>query len=451
MPEQSPNYLGPTSVAGSDRCGAEWLRPCEAGGPSMCAALRAAVDANRAKSAFLANMSHEIRTPMTAILGFAEVLTEGLPDGVLREAAATIQRNGQHLLDMINEILDLSRIESGNFQLSFATVDGRAMVREVAALLRLRAEEKGVALRVAAEPTLAAVTTDPQRLRQVLVNLAGNAIKFTAQGHVELTVGRVCDGRYGDCVEFRVSDTGIGIAPAALERIFEPFAQASPSTERQFGGTGLGLAISRRLATALGGTLEAESVVGRGSTFRLLLPWSPEAANAPCATACVAGASCEAAGAKTSASGSDDRLEGRILLAEDGPDNQRLLKYLLEQSGAEVDVVDNGVDAVMHACAALEAGKPYTVVLMDMQMPGADGFAATCRLRERNYRLPIIALTAHAMCGDRDRCLAAGCNDYLSKPVNKQALLAMVGKWLAAARKSAALPGGHGAPKTPPA
>jgi CheY-like chemotaxis protein/anti-sigma regulatory factor (Ser/Thr protein kinase) len=293
------------------------------------------------------------------------------------------------------------------------------LAREVVELVRPRATAKGLSLALElCEHVPRRIRTDPTRLRQILINLLGNAVKFTERGEVRLRVGRSARG-----IEFVVSDTGIGIAPDQLAGLFQPFTQADMSTARRFGGTGLGLAISKRLAAMLGGDLAVESTPGAGSTFRVTI--DPGSASER--------TDVDGAGAAETRAPAelcpDARLAGRVLLAEDGPDNQRLIEFVVSQAGALVTVVDNGEAAVRAALDAAAAGTPFDVVLVDIQMPLVDGYQATMRLRAAGYTRPIIALTAHATSGDREQCLAAGCDDYATKPIQRPTLLAVVGRY----------------------
>ncbi len=376
--------------------------------------------ASRAKGEFLANMSHEIRTPMTAILGYAELLLEpSLGQAERTDSIATIRRNGEHLLSIINDILDLSKIEAGKMTVEAVTVSPLSILHEVQSLMQVRVKGKDVHLAIRCEPGVpAAIRSDPVRLRQVLVNLVGNAIKFTPSGRVEVSV-RIDDrpaGRPGAArLRFDVTDTGIGMTPEQVGRLFQAFSQADCSTARKFGGTGLGLTISQRLAHLLGGEITVVSTPGRGScfTFRLeaetvvdaLDRADPNESTRPAATLSLAGT--------------------RLLLAEDGPDNQRLIGFHLRRAGATVDIAPNGRIA---AELAAQPGR-YHLILMDMQMPEMDGYAATSLLRARGCTTPIIALTAHAMAEDRAKCLAVGCDDYQSKPIDRERLLHTCARW----------------------
>ena len=400
----------------------------------------------RSKSEFLANMSHEIRTPMTAILGYTNLLLEQCrTDDDLRDPLRIIKRNGEFLLQIINDILDVSKIEAGRIEIERLRCRPTDVVSDVQVLMQVRADEKQYPLQVQYDgPIPETVETDPTRLRQILINLVGNAIKFTEEGFVRIVVRYVAgtssssDSSSADhdgFLEFDVVDTGIGMDEAALSSLFQPFTQADTSTTRRFGGTGLGLTISKRLAGMLGGDITVHSTEGEGSTFRVAVATGSldgvtmiESA----ATGLSQPAQDRTDDAITSrteptAVQSDDGLASRILLAEDGPDNQRLIRFILSKAGADVTVVENGQLAVDEALAARNNDEPFDVILMDMQMPVLDGYSATRLLREKQYTGPIIALTAHAMQSDRDKCLAAGCDEFVTKPIDR-------GKFLAAIR-----------------
>jgi PAS domain S-box-containing protein len=388
--------------------------------------------ATEAKSEFLANMSHEIRTPMTAILGFAEVLrSEGDISKAPKErieAIDTLLRNGNYLLRLINGVLDLSKIEAGRVEIERVPTSPKQIVDDVFSLLGMQARSKGLCLRIdyrSAIPEL--IETDPTRLRQILINLVGNALKFTERGEVCVEVNLLRRSATDAQIAFTVADTGIGISADQQERIFEPFAQADQQESRRETGTGLGLAISRQLARALGGDLTLESEPGAGSRFCLRIETGP-LGSVPLVHP---SGERSARGEEPDLSadhGTAIRLSARVLLAEDGLDNQRLVSFMLERAGAEVTAVENGKLAVDEVLSAVERGSPYDVVLMDMQMPVMDGYQATARLREEGYRGPIVALTAQAMTADRQRCLAAGCDDYATKPIERASLLSLVAK-----------------------
>ncbi len=386
-----------------------------------------ATAATVAKSEFLANMSHEIRTPMTAILGFAETVAETTKDEETRQSVETIQRNGEHLLSIINDILDLSKVESGKLSVEMMSASPYTVVSEVISLVQVKADGAGLKLSsrfMGKVPK--SIHTDPTRLRQILINLLGNAIKFTEIGGISLQAELIQrDGRA--VMQFDVIDSGIGMTDEQLARLFQPFSQADTSTTRRFGGTGLGLTISKRLANMLGGDLTvAYSRPGEGTSFRLSVDAGPvekiEFLDAPSSHALQQ--------EKDEVDCEHVSLAGlRILLAEDGPDNQRLLKFVLNKADADVTIVANGQEAVDAAMAALEEGSPFDCVLMDMQMPVLDGYQATQTLRERGYCKPILALTAHAMEREKKKCLNSGCDDFLSKPIDRKRMLLTVCHW----------------------
>lgn len=381
--------------------------------------------ANIAKSEFLANMSHEIRTPMTAILGYADLLFElgDMSKAPLEriDAIDTIRRNGHNLLALLNDLLDVSRIESGKLSVERIPCSPRKVLEEIEHLMRIRADAKGIRLSVDIEGEVPeAVVSDPTRLRQIIVNLLGNAIKFTEQGSVTVVAGFSPSPR--SVMEVNVIDTGIGMSMEEQRRIFAPFAQADTSTSRRFGGSGLGLIISRRLASLMGGDVSlVRSGPGVGTHFRLQLP-----------------VECEMAGAMGTRSESNrdgacaeppspHPLAGvRVLVAEDGRDNQRLILHYLHRAGAETMLVENGIDAVAAVSHSQHSGQEFDAILMDMQMPQLDGYAATTQLRQCGYTGRIIAVTAHAMSGDRKRCLDAGCDDYITKPIDRANLVKLL-------------------------
>ncbi|WP_141734544.1 PAS domain-containing hybrid sensor histidine kinase/response regulator [Oligoflexus tunisiensis] len=382
------------------------------------AAKEEAERANQLKSAFLANMSHEIRTPLGAMLGFADLLRD--PNLTQEEHSNYLNilvRNGEQLTIIINDILDLSKVEAGHLTLEFIEVDPASIVRDVFSLLDIKAREKNLELSYNADPsTPAQLTTDPVRLRQVLLNLLSNAIKFTPQGYIHIR-------SYGERNEqgrvqlaFEIRDSGIGVAPEQHERIFEMFVQADESTTRKFGGTGLGLPLSRKLARALGGDVRVlRSGLNEGSTFLFTITDLPELKDQQDKQ--------PARPSSTPAPTTDSvSLEGlSILVVDDAPDIRSLIAFLLKRAGAMVDFAEDGMEGYRKALS-----KCYDIILMDIQMPLMDGYTATMKLREQGYRKPIIALTAHAMTESRKKCLSVGCTGHLPKPINPSNLLGVV-------------------------
>jgi signal transduction histidine kinase/DNA-binding response OmpR family regulator len=397
------------------------LATLEASYGDLEAARREADAANQKKTAFLTNMSHEIRTPMTAVLGFTDVALEEAAaagaDEQDRQALLTIERNARNLLKILDDLLDLSKIEDGRIEVRPAEHAIEALLEEVAALLREQAHAKGAELiAVRAEGTPERLHTDALRLQQILVNLAGNAIKFASGGEVRLTARPLRRGS-GEWVRFEVSDSGIGMTPEQVATIFEPFAQAEESTAREYGGTGLGLSISRLLTELLGGEISVESQPGCGSTFRVDLPLEPP----------TLGADPRAEPAPAAAPAARDRaLRCRVLVVDDLPDNRRLLSHFLTRAGARVAMAESGEDALRQYDTAQREQTPFDVIILDIQMPQMDGYAALGALRARGCRAPIVALTAHAMATERARCLAAGFDDYASKPIERATLLELV-------------------------
>lgn len=396
--------------------------------------------ANAAKSEFLANMSHEIRTPMAAILGFADLLLHENEGQIVKpmnlEYVDTIRRNGEHLLDIINDILDISKIEAGKMAVELVSTNPEALVKDVISLMSVKAQGKGIHLVAHYEPSNpVAIQTDPVRLRQILVNLVGNAIKFTELGSVALYVQ--CDFQK-QLLHIAIEDTGIGLSPEQITRLFGAFEQADTTTTRKYGGTGLGLFISNRLAEMLGGKITVESQLGKGSRFTVSI------ATGPVVPASLldqqATRSANRIEAHLPVDGNTQRdglpLAGlRILLAEDGPDNQRLISHVLRRSGADVFVAENGRIAIekLTTDGTLESSLispcPFDLLLSDMQMPEMDGYETARWLRNHNSEIPIVALTAHAMSGDLERCTEAGCNAYATKPINKTTLVAICRDW----------------------
>jgi len=384
--------------------------------------------ANAAKSQFLANMTHEIRTPMNAIIGFSDILAEQELAAEQTGYVDLIRNSGRHLLNLINDILDLSKIEAGRFQVELRHCELATMLHSVEAMMRTLADKKGLEFKVIKGPDVPDLMhTDSSRLQQCLVNLLSNAIKFTQAGHVHLRV--FLDGQRSDpCLRFDVEDTGIGISPEKQETVFEAFTQADGTTTRKYGGTGLGLAITKKLAGLLGGTLALRSQPGQGSVFSLTMP----AGLCPSDTPAAQGPSTVERVAVESPRTQELRFRGRVLVAEDVQTNQILIKLLLERLGLDVTLVENGNEAVREA-----TGDSYDLILMDVQMPEKNGHEATRELRCLGVTAPIVALTAHAMKEDRQACLAAGCDDYLTKPIDRDKLVDVLARYLPAAANDA--------------
>ncbi|HRJ49118.1 MAG: response regulator [Phycisphaeraceae bacterium] len=402
--------------------------------------------AHQAKSAFLANMSHELRTPMTAILGYADLIAENSHSAETRnDFARIIRRSGEHLLALINDVLDISKIEAGRMAVELLRCRTMPLIDDTLSILRAKADSKGIFLACEIVGEIPeTIRTDPTRFRQILVNLVGNAIKFTESGGVRVIVRLASPPDDPDpSLSVEVADTGPGIEDHVMARLFKPFEQGDGSTTRRFGGTGLGLSISRQLANLLGGDITAASTPGEGSSFLVTIRTGP-LDGVPRLTGERTGQGQDSlqqddAGTATKTVDTPSLPDdARILLADDTIDNQRLLAFHLRLIAREVLIVSDGQEAVDAVLLAGEQDKPYDLILMDMQMPRLDGYAATRLLRSRGYQRPIIALTAHTSAEDERRCREAGCDAFLSKPVEKNELARVCARFIDQARRDQA-------------
>ncbi|MAT14583.1 MAG: hypothetical protein CMJ46_04855 [Planctomyces sp.] len=370
--------------------------------------------ANRARGEFLANMSHEIRTPMAALMGHVDILLSHLKDPDNRQSVLTIKRNGKHLLDILNDILDLSRIEAGKLEVDRTHCDLIQLLKDIDSLMRVRVNSDDVEFSIIApEPIPQHIQTDSKRLKQILLNLVGNAIKFTEAGHIRVMVSY--DAAEAN-IQFVVEDTGIGIPAEVLHLLFRPFSQGDASRTRKYGGSGLGLAISQRLAGLLDGRITVASEVGKGTTFTVTLP-AGRVENASL-TQLELDAQLD----------EDDvivirNIDAHVLLVDDRRDIRFVGQHFLEEAGARVTTASNGLKAIKAVEEAVVQGDAFQLIIMDVQMPEMDGNTAITQLRQMGYEIPILALTADAMKEDRERALASGADDYLTKPIDKATLV----------------------------
>lgn len=381
-----------------------------------------AEEANLAKSSFLANMSHEIRTPLGAMLGFAQLMLEerNSSEEIQQKHLRTILRNGEQLYRIINDILDISKIEANKIEIEKIKFNLNQLIEDVIALLSFKAQEKGLQLNVRSlGPLPNNIESDPTKLRQILMNVIGNAIKFTEKGSIDVEFKYLSESISTPHLEIRVKDTGPGIAAEKKEKLFQPFVQADSATSRKFGGTGLGLFLSKSLAQALGGDLILESCeVNKGCVFVVNIELGPVEAK----ELKTLNGKREGTLREGNFNPSQERLDNvKVLVVDDSPDNLELTQKFLQTAGAIVECLERADKAI----EALKF-KNYDVVVMDIQMPGLDGYEAVRQLRRMEYNKPVLALTAHAMKGEQERCLSAGFDSYLVKPINRPQLIQAV-------------------------
>lgn len=372
---------------------------------------------SRSKSDFLAHLSHELRTPLTAILGYTDILLHRCSTSKDKADLMTIRRNGQHLLSLLNDVLDMSKIAAGKLEINKQNIDLSSFLADVRSLMEVAAQEKNLNLRFVTHQALPpSIETDPIRLRQILINLIGNAIKFTEQGYVEVEVQVEPDS---SMVIFVVRDSGVGIEDKVMNKLFQPFSQGDVSRTHATPGSGLGLTISKQLAARLGGDIRVSSQPQHGSTFTLHVdagPLNPSTFQ-----------HLSLSSKPTVANLSENiRISGHVLVVDDLPDIRHLIGEIISRAGAQVSYAADGEEAVEAYNKARQGGNEFDLIIMDVQMPRVDGLSASKQLRREGCHCPILALTAATMQGERERCLVAGCDDYLSKPVEESALLRAV-------------------------
>ncbi|MDH5184823.1 MAG: ATP-binding protein [Gammaproteobacteria bacterium] len=378
-----------------------------------------ALDESKAKSLFLAHISHEIRTPLSAVIGYSETLLHS--DQPMTERLGfinTIIRNGNHILNLVNDLLDLSKIEANKLEVESININLISLLQDIEKLFHQQCKSKGIEFKIQYHfPLVETIISDPVRLKQILINLCSNAIKFTKSGYIYLDVQKSSDNK----LQFMIEDSGIGMTDEQLSRIFSAYTQANSSTTRKFGGTGLGLSLSKHLANMLGGDIDVCSQSGRGSTFTLTIN-AGDLANSKMINHISEHTNPET---MTDTISTHRHLSGKVLLAEDNQDNQNLFSIYLNKCGLEPDIAHNGQQAVEFVL-----NNDYDLIFMDMQMPIMDGIEATSSLRKKGFSTPIVALTANAMKEDMDQFYGAGCDEFLTKPLKRDKLLATCAKYL---------------------
>ncbi len=381
---------------------------------------------NETKSEFLSSLNREIRTPLNAIIGFCDILLDEALTNEQCDYVGTIRKSGEHVLELINDMLDFSRIEAGQMDVQEIDCSLEKLLARVESLMRSKADEKGLDFSIKKDnevPLL--IRTDPSHLTQCLINLIGNSIKFTSSGHVFVNVSlEEVSGRPN--IRFDVEDTGMGIPPEKQERVFELFTQADRDISRRFGGTGLGLAITKQLAELVGGGIVMTSEEGKGTVFSLIIPANVVVRNKSEQD----GDTAWQESVQEESHLNHVSFRGSVLVAEDALTNQVLMKSLLSRMGLEVSLAEDGEEALEKA-----GNEKYDLIIMDMQMPKMDGYEVTRKLRSDGCSTPIVALTANAARGDDEKCINAGCTDYIAKPVYKKLLVEVLARYLPSGQK----------------